>query len=96
MGKLIEQIGVLEMLEQTAEEASELSKACLKLSRKYRVINPTSKTKEELISNLYEEIADIEICLEELKTSLDKDQINNWKNIKYDKINKRIDNMVQM
>lgn len=52
------------MLEQTAEECSELAQACLKLARKLRGENPTPKTEQECLTNLTEEIADVIICVD--------------------------------
>ncbi len=63
---LYENIGKSAMLEQTAEECSELAQACLKLSRKYRGENYTPRTQEEIESHLLEEIADVMICIDEL------------------------------
>ena len=54
-------------LETLAEEASELSKAALKLARIYRDENPTPVTKEEAIDNLNEEIADVSVCIKTLR-----------------------------
>lgn len=96
MGILIEQIGMIEMLNQTAEEASELAQACLKLSRKLRGINYTPKTKQELLDNLYEEIADIEICIEELRSEISKEKIEKWKEIKRSKVKARINKMTKL
>ena len=95
-GILIEQIGTIEMLNQTAEEASELAQACLKLSRKMRGINYTPKTKQELLNNLYEEIADMEICIEELRSEISKDNIEKWKEIKRSKVKARINEMTKL
>jgi NTP pyrophosphatase (non-canonical NTP hydrolase) len=64
---LIEKIGKPAMLEQTAEECAELTQASLKLARYYRDENKVhGKTKEEMIDNLTEEMADVSICLSEL------------------------------
>ena len=63
---LQEVIGTPAMLEQTAEECIELSHACLKLARYLRGENKVYKTKEEIYSNLSEEIADVYICIGEL------------------------------
>lgn len=77
---LIEKIGKVAMLEQTAEECTELAQACLKLARKYRGENPTPKTEKELIDNFYEECADVFICIMELFDSnvMDEDAVNDW------------------
>ena len=64
---LIAKIGEAAMLEQTAEEATELAQACLKYARFLRHQNPTPKTKTECLDNLEEEIADVTICLQELR-----------------------------
>ena len=63
---LQEVIGTPAMLEQTAEECVELAHACLKLARYLRGENKVYKTKEEIYSNLSEEIADVYICTDEL------------------------------
>jgi NTP pyrophosphatase (non-canonical NTP hydrolase) len=64
---LIEAIGTPAMLEQTAEEATELAFACLKLARHLRGENKVhGRTEEEMISNLEEELADIFVCYDEL------------------------------
>ena len=54
-------------MEQTAEECTELAKACLKLARKLRKENPTPLTLTEIVENLNEEVADISLCIEELR-----------------------------
>lgn len=43
---LVNEIGVPAMLEQCAEECTELAQACLKLARKIRNENPTPATKK--------------------------------------------------
>lgn len=62
--KIIDKIGIPALLEQTAEECTELAQACLKLARKMRGNNPTPKDFPELIENLEEEVADVSICVE--------------------------------
>ena len=54
-------------LEALAEEASELSKAALKLARIHRNENPTPVTKEEAIDSLKEEIAGVLACVRSLR-----------------------------
>lgn len=62
---LVNAIGVPAMLEQTAEEASELAQACLKLARYYRGENKVyGKNESELKDNLAEEIADVNLCIQ--------------------------------
>lgn len=64
---ILETIGTEAVLEQLAEEASELSQAALKLARKLRGVNPTPKTEEECWSVLLEEIADVQVAKEQLQ-----------------------------
>lgn len=67
MSELVDAIGKPAMLEQTAEEASELAFACLKMARSMRNENPVHwRTNEEMYNNLVEECADIIVCLDEL------------------------------
>lgn len=47
------------LLEQCAEECTELAQACLKMARKLRGENPTPKTEDEIRNELVEEIADV-------------------------------------
>lgn len=63
---LREVIGMPAMLEQTAEECSELAQACLKLARILRNENPAYITRKQAVENLTEETADVAICLGEL------------------------------
>ena len=65
---LTEIIGIPAMLEQTAEEATELCFACLKLARMIRNENAVhGRTREDLLDSLCEEAADVWVCLEELE-----------------------------
>lgn len=63
---IVRRIGIPAVLETCAEECNELAKVCLKLSRKLRNEQPTPKTKEEILNELTEEIADVVACLEVL------------------------------
>ena len=86
---MIEKIGEAAMLEQLAEEASELAQAALKLSRKIRRENPTPKTIEECKTNLREEYTDVVQCARELRLIPDEIQIRHkarrfkerWENV---------------
>lgn len=64
---LIENIGLPAFYEQLAEECTELAQASLKYARFLRGENPTPKSEKEIKDNLSEEIADVEICINELK-----------------------------
>lgn len=61
---------------QLAEEASELSQAALKMQRLFMPTNKPRKTYAECLSNVYEEIADILVCLDVLEIRQDTDEIN--------------------
>ena len=52
--KIIEEIGEAAMLEQLAEECTELAKAALKMARIIRKENPTPVTEKEAIDNIQE------------------------------------------
>ena len=66
MSEIVEQIGLPALLEQTAEECSELSQACLKYSRKLRGENPTPKTELDCVVALMEEVSDVRLCIAQL------------------------------
>lgn len=84
---LIEKIGIPAMLEQTAEECTELAQACLKLARHHRGENPTFKDESDLIDNLHEEVADVILCLDEL--TLDEGQLDAFIGYKKDRMRER-------
>ena len=88
--KIIDEVGVPAMLEQLAEECSELAHASLKLARKIRGENPTPKDIPELIENLEEETADVNLCIWLLENEgiIDTDEIIAKKE---DKLNRWID-----
>ena len=66
MSEIVEQIGLPALLEQLAEECSELSQACLKYSRKLRGENPTPKTEQDCVVSLREEVSDVRLCIAQL------------------------------
>lgn len=86
----IRDIGKCEILCQLAEEASELSKAALKLRRAIDGSNPTPVTRDEAEKMLEEEIADVEVCLnvlgyhtdEHLLTQFEimQEKLERWRN----------------
>lgn len=61
--EVIRTLGEPAMLEQLAEECSELAQAALKLARLERGENPTPKTEEECVENLLEELGDVNLCM---------------------------------
>ena len=90
MGNIEQLIGKPALLDQLAEEASELTKAALKLSRILRGENPTPVTEQEAINDLIEEYSDVIQCARELKLRQDEDQIRH-KDIRW---NNRIKNSI--
>ena len=59
-----EKLNKEELLCQLAEECAELGKAALKLRRVIDGTNPTPVKRSEAYRNLFEEIADVSLCLE--------------------------------
>lgn len=89
---LTERIGKAAMLEQTAEELCELAQACLKTARDIRGENDTHKRKCEIIDNLHEEMADVDICFSELIESgiVDTDYVGKWRENKLNRMMVRL------
>jgi len=92
---LIEKIGKPAMLEQTAEECAELAHACLKLARYYRAENKVyGKSEEEMLDNLAEEMADVELCTMEIKKGLELcDEFLAQKDKKRARLRKRLEEL---
>ena len=63
---IIDTIGEPALLEQTAEECTELAHACLKLARKLRAENPTPIKACDLYEAIMSEWADVDVCITEL------------------------------
>ena len=70
-------IGEPALLEQLAEEATELAKAALKKARILRGENPTPVTLEKAGADLMEEFTDVIQCARELGITPDEQQIIN-------------------
>lgn len=62
--EVIKTIGTPAILDQCAEECSELTHACLKLSRKIRNVNPTPAEYKDIVESVTEEIADVYLCID--------------------------------
>ena len=73
--KIIEEIGEAAMLEQLAEECTELAKAALKMARIIRKENPTPVTEKEAIDNIREEYTDVVQCAGEFSLTVDEEQM---------------------
>ena len=65
--KIVEEIGVPALFEQTAEECVELAHVCMKLARKLRQENPTPIDIPDIMSKFDEETADVMLCLNILR-----------------------------
>ena len=91
---IITEIGLAATLEQCAEECNELAQSCLKMARKLRGDNPTPKTIDEIVVDLTEEIADVEVCIEEILHAevVSGNDISEIKNSKRERWRKRINN----
>lgn len=61
---LASEIGAPALLEQCAEECSELSQFCLKMSRVLRGENPTPKTVDDVRPDMIEEMADVLLTID--------------------------------
>jgi NTP pyrophosphatase (non-canonical NTP hydrolase) len=79
-------IGKPALLEQLAEEASELAQAALKLSRILRGENPTPVTEEDAMTNLKEEFTDVVQCADQLLLEIDVTQLELKEKRWYDRI----------
>lgn len=66
--EVIRMLGEPALMEQLAEECSELAQAALKLARLERGENPTPKAKIDCESALMEEIADVHLCIGVIST----------------------------
>lgn len=89
---LTERIGKAAMLEQTAEECSELAQACLKMARYIRGENKVHKQLDELVSNLAEESVDVYICIAELRLCglVSNKSVEDWADSKIKRMAQRL------
>lgn len=88
--RVIDMIGTPAMLEQTSEECAELTQACLKYARYIRGENPTPKHLEDILDNFYEEVADVELCIEYMESILNRGEIERKKEFKRERTLKRL------
>ena len=89
-----ERIGLPALFEQTAEECMELAHALLKYARKIRGQNPTPKSEEEILHNVIEEMADVNLCYGEILCNFTEDERNKIERImrrKQDRWYKRLE-----
>ena len=92
MNDIIDIIGLPAVMEQLAEECSELAQASLKYARLLRGENPTPKTEAECLESLTEEMADVELCISLLMTAdhIDFDAVMELIEVKDKRWHKRI------
>lgn len=80
-------LGKQTLLFQTQEECGELIKAIAKYNRTRGIGQKTETTEETAYENLIEELADVEICLEQLIYLLDaKEDVDQKKQIAFEKV----------
>lgn len=88
--KNAEVLGLQTLLFQTMEECGELIKAISKYNRVHGIGQKTEANIEDVYIDLLSEIADVEICIEQLTYLLEeKDLIKKLKQKAYDKVSKR-------
>lgn len=89
---LVDAIGKPALLEQTAEECTELAQACLKYARYLRGENKVHRPFVNIQANFNEEIADVSVCIDELGKAgmLDLDEIERIKEYKLKRMKERI------
>ena len=67
---------------QMAEEAAELSQACLKYVRAHKGNNPTKDSEDVYLNGIIEEFTDVQICAEAIDITTDSDihdsKIHRW------------------
>lgn len=80
-------LGKDQIITQTFEELGELTQALSKKKRSLINDKTLRKSKEEIDDNLIEEIADVEICLRNLKLLFDIDE-KSIKKKKYEKLSR--------
>ncbi len=81
MLKALKKYGVDAQDDIAIEEMSELTKAIIK-NRRYKTF--------ATLENLYEELADVSIMLEQVMMSLDKDRVQSYINSKLERLNERL------
>lgn len=94
MHKAINTYGVENQLIKTVEELSELSKALCKSLIRLNYTKEKISLEDDLksVDNIFEEIADVEIMLEQCKMIFYKseDKINDYKNKKIKRLERRL------
>ncbi len=92
MKTFIEEIGDAAMLEMLAEECTDLAHAALKFARYNRGENPTPKTYMQCLDAFTEEIADVQLIIDQFDDWIDKSRIKAIKEQKTVRWTERIRN----
>ena len=89
---LVDVIGEPAMLEQTAEECTELAQACLKYARYLRGENKVYKPIHTIRANFHEELADVSICVDEMISHhfVDVEKVRACEKFKRERMQKRL------
>lgn len=89
---LCDVIGEPAMLEQTAEECTELAQACLKYARYLRGENKVHKPIHAIRANFHEELADVSICVDEMISHhfVDVEKVRACEKFKRERMRKRL------
>jgi NTP pyrophosphatase (non-canonical NTP hydrolase) len=89
---LVDVIGAPAMLEQTAEECTELAQACLKYARYFRAENKVHRPFFDIKANFNEKLADVAICIDELANGdlIDAHAVEECKRFKYKRMKERM------
>lgn len=89
---LCDVIGEPAMLEQTAEECTELAQACLKYARYLRGENKVHKPIHTIRANFHEELADVSICVDEMISHhfVDVEKVSACEKFKRERMRKRL------
>lgn len=87
MQKAIDTYGVENQIIKTVEELSELSQALCKF-----LLKPYTESDRTILDNIYEEMADVEIMLEQCKMIFyeSEDKINDYKKKKIKRLERRL------
>lgn len=85
-----EKLGKQTLLFQTMEECGELIKAISKYNRCNGIGQKTEANKREVYLNMVEEIADVEICIEQLKYLMSVESlVEQAKDVAFEKVARR-------
>lgn len=83
--KALEKWGEFSQLDQALEEMAELMVA---INKYKRIKMDLKEKKDKIMDNLYEEIADVKMCLEQLEMMFGEENIDNFLDYKIEKFKK--------